>query len=47
MYLYMKRLENEIFGTSLYEINRILDNWRLVDEEDLEILQYIKLAELV
>jgi hypothetical protein len=46
MHLNMKRPENEIFGTSLYDIDRILDDRKPIDESP-EIPDYIKLAELV
>jgi hypothetical protein len=45
IYLNIKRPENEIFGTSLYEIDWILDN-RILTDKNPEIPDYIKLAEL-
>ena len=45
MYLNMKRPENEVFGTSLYEIDWILDD-RKPSDAGPDILDYIKLAEL-
>ena len=45
MHLNMKRPENEVFGTSLYEIDRILDD-RKPSDAGPDIPDYIKLAEL-
>jgi hypothetical protein len=45
IHLNIKRPKNEIFGTSLYKINWILDNRKLVKESP-DIPDYIKLAEL-
>jgi predicted aspartyl protease len=45
IHLNMKRPENEIFGTSLYEIDRILDD-RKPSEEGPEIPDYIQQAAL-
>jgi hypothetical protein len=47
LHLHMKRKENEVFGTSLYEIDRIIEDRKLTEPEDIpEIPQYIKLAGL-
>ena len=48
LHLYIKRKENEVFRTSLYKIDQIIEDRKPVKPEDIpEILQYIKLAGLV
>jgi hypothetical protein len=43
----MKRKENKIFRTSLYEIDRIIKDRKSTDDSYPEIPQYIKLVGLV